>query len=282
MTWLDRGTPGVLPVGGDANVYHFVACAAPFSLAPLTGLTLGSRATSGLPSRSGRCHRGPLGCTCRPGGCLLSASERRDLLLQPAPAPDGVLLAGAAWLAPAVKVYAFVPMVGEARWRDIAAGLAIFAATVLSAPTLWSNWATSFVDTNARLLAEAQGGWSLSGPLLMTRSDRARRDCASARTPDRRLAACAGDLASSEFCGAIVASLLAPAIGEQLAVAPPRTAARRLHLADGRRLEGTNGRRSAGSLSGVMAAAKLTPASLVGWLVGGGRWGALAGFAGTL
>src|ERR1019366_9895169 len=67
----------------------------------------------------------------------------------------------------AVKVYAFIPMLGEARWREIAVGLAIFAGTILAAPTLWTSWLSNLWDINARLLAEAQGGWSLTGPLVV-------------------------------------------------------------------------------------------------------------------
>jgi hypothetical protein len=168
-TWLIGGNPwSYFLVGGDGNVYHFAGLPPTlFIYAPLTGLNLELAGFVGVVVSLvaaliviRRLHLPIWWFLFPPLNAAVFFANPHMLLM-------ALLLAGGAWLAPAVKVYAFIPMVGEARWRDITVGLAIFAATVLAAPTLWSNWATSFADTNARLLAEAQGGWSLTGPLLI-------------------------------------------------------------------------------------------------------------------
>ena len=74
--------------------------------------------------------------------------------------------------------------------------------------------------------------------------------------------------------GAIVASLLAPAIGEQLAACNVAAFFPLLMVVAWKARQSELG----GVSVGVMAAVKLTPASLVGWLVGGRFWRALVGF----
>lgn len=78
-----------------------------------------------------------------------------------------LLVLGGGWLAPAFKVYAFVPMFGERRWREIAAAIGVFLATIVVAPGLWLQWASTFGPTTARLMTEAQGGWGLTGGLVV-------------------------------------------------------------------------------------------------------------------
>jgi hypothetical protein len=78
-----------------------------------------------------------------------------------------LLILGGGWLAPAVKVYAFVPMVGEQRWRQIALALAAFLITLAVVPGLWFQWASDLGSTTGRLLVEAQVGWGLTGGLLI-------------------------------------------------------------------------------------------------------------------
>ncbi len=78
-----------------------------------------------------------------------------------------LLVLGGGWLAPAFKVYAFVPMFGERRWREIAGAIALFVATILVAPGLWQQWASTFGATTSRLMTEAQSGWSLTGGLVL-------------------------------------------------------------------------------------------------------------------
>jgi hypothetical protein len=168
-TWLSGANPwSYFLIGGDGNVYHFAGLPPTlFVYAPLTWLNLELAGYVGVVVSLiaallviRRLNLPIWWLLFPPLNAAVFFANPHMLLM-------ALLLAGAAWLAPAVKIYAFVPMLGEARWRDIAIGLAIFAGTILAAPTLWSSWATSFVATNARLLAEAQGGWSLTGPLLV-------------------------------------------------------------------------------------------------------------------
>ncbi|MFI5269357.1 MAG: glycosyltransferase 87 family protein, partial [Chloroflexota bacterium] len=74
--------------------------------------------------------------------------------------------------------------------------------------------------------------------------------------------------------GAIVACLLAPAIGEQLAACNVAAFFPVLMVLAWKARE----RELGGVAVGVMAAVKLTPASLVGWLVGSRLWRAVVGF----
>lgn len=74
--------------------------------------------------------------------------------------------------------------------------------------------------------------------------------------------------------GAIVASMLAPAIGEQLAACNVAAFFPLLMVLAWKARD----RELGGYAVGAMAAAKLTPASLLGWLVGSRRWQAAIGF----
>jgi Glycosyltransferase family 87 len=74
--------------------------------------------------------------------------------------------------------------------------------------------------------------------------------------------------------GAIVASMLAPAIGEQLAACNVAAFFPFVMVFAWKARE----RELGGWAVGVIAAAKLTPASLVGWLVGNRLWRAVIGF----
>ena len=160
-TWLDGGNPwSYFLVGGDGNVYHFAGLPPTlFIYAPLTGLNLELAGYVGVAISLmaaviviRRLHLPTWWFLFPPLNAAIFFANPHMLLM-------ALLLAGAAWLAPAVKVYAFVPMVVRRAGVTSTVGLAIFAATVLAAPTLWSNWATSFAAAIARLLApEAQGG----------------------------------------------------------------------------------------------------------------------------
>jgi hypothetical protein len=168
-TWLAGGNPwSFFLVGTDGNVYHFAGLPPTlFVYAPLTFLSLDVAALVGVIISLAaalvvisRLHLPMWWFLFPPLNAGIFFGNPHMLLM-------ALLLAGAAWLAPAVKVYALIPMIGEARWRDMALGFAIFAGTVMAAPTLWSDWAASLAATNDRLLVEAQGGWSLTGPLAI-------------------------------------------------------------------------------------------------------------------
>lgn len=74
-----------------------------------------------------------------------------------------LLLADRSWLAAiatALKVYAFIPLAGEGRWRTIGLAVLVNAATILIAPRLWLNYLAQFGSISARLEFESIQGFS--------------------------------------------------------------------------------------------------------------------------
>lgn len=71
--------------------------------------------------------------------------------------------APASALATMLKVYAFVPLFGERRWRQLALALAVNAVTFLVAFDLWRSWLGDSGVINGRLVNEAVGGFSAFG-----------------------------------------------------------------------------------------------------------------------
>ena len=74
-----------------------------------------------------------------------------------------LLLADRSWLAAiatALKVYAFIPLAGEGRWRTIGLAILVNAATILIAPGLWLNYLAQFGSISARLEFESIQGFS--------------------------------------------------------------------------------------------------------------------------
>jgi hypothetical protein len=63
-------------------------------------------------------------------------------------------------VATALKVYAFIPLLGEARWRQIAIAGAFNAATILIAPRLWLDYLQQFGSISSRLEYESLQGLS--------------------------------------------------------------------------------------------------------------------------
>ncbi len=63
-------------------------------------------------------------------------------------------------VATALKVYAFIPLVGEARWRQIAVAVAFSAATFIVAPGLWLDYFRQFGAISSRLEYESLQGLS--------------------------------------------------------------------------------------------------------------------------
>ncbi len=74
------------------------------------------------------------------------------------------LLVANHWVASAVatalKVYAFIPLFGEARWRQIAVAVAFSAATFIVAPGLWFDYFRQFGAISSRLEYESLQGLS--------------------------------------------------------------------------------------------------------------------------
>lgn len=79
-----------------------------------------------------------------------------------------VCLPAWSWLAPVLKVYAVVPMIGERQWRSLALAGLVFAASLVLVPGLWSTYGEGFTAISARLQVEAFGGFSAyRDPLLL-------------------------------------------------------------------------------------------------------------------
>lgn len=63
-------------------------------------------------------------------------------------------------VATALKVYAFIPLFGENRWRQIAVAVAFNAATIAIAPGLWLDYLRQFGSISTRLESESLQGLS--------------------------------------------------------------------------------------------------------------------------
>jgi hypothetical protein len=71
-------------------------------------------------------------------------------------------------VATGLKVYAFIPLFGEWRWRQIALAVALYAATVVIAPALWLDYLRLFGSISSRLESETQkGGSAFYFPVLL-------------------------------------------------------------------------------------------------------------------
>ena len=74
-----------------------------------------------------------------------------------------LILADRSWLAAvatALKVYAFIPLAGEGRWRAIGLAIAFNAATIVIAPGLWARYIDLFWTISSRLEYESNQGFS--------------------------------------------------------------------------------------------------------------------------
>jgi hypothetical protein len=74
-----------------------------------------------------------------------------------------LILADRSWLAAvatALKVYAFIPLAGEGRWRAIGVAVAFNAATIVIAPGLWIRYINLFGTISSRLEYESIEGFS--------------------------------------------------------------------------------------------------------------------------
>lgn len=63
-------------------------------------------------------------------------------------------------VATALKVYAFIPLAGEKRWRQIAIAAAFSAITILIAPNLWIEYIQQFARISDRLASQSIHGFS--------------------------------------------------------------------------------------------------------------------------
>ncbi len=75
----------------------------------------------------------------------------------------GLILADRSWLAAigtALKVYAFIPLAGEGRWRAIGLAVLVNGATVLIAPGLWARYLNLLPMISGRIEDESGRGFS--------------------------------------------------------------------------------------------------------------------------
>ena len=71
-------------------------------------------------------------------------------------------------LATGLKVYAFIPLFGETRWRQIGIAVLFNAATILVAPGLWLDYLRELGSISSRLEREStQGGSAFYLPMLL-------------------------------------------------------------------------------------------------------------------
>ena len=74
-----------------------------------------------------------------------------------------LILADRSWLAAlatALKVYAFIPLAGESRWRAIGVAVAFNVVTIAIAPGLWLRYIQEFGRISGRLAYESIQGFS--------------------------------------------------------------------------------------------------------------------------
>jgi hypothetical protein len=72
-------------------------------------------------------------------------------------------------VATGLRVFAFIPLVGEGRWRQIALAAVFNAATVVIAPSLWLDYLRLFGSISSRLESESQqGGSAFYFPILLS------------------------------------------------------------------------------------------------------------------
>jgi len=74
-----------------------------------------------------------------------------------------LILTKGSWLAAigtALKVYAFIPLAGEGRWRAIGVAILVNAATIPIAPGLWASYLNQFGAISIRLEFESIKGFS--------------------------------------------------------------------------------------------------------------------------
>jgi hypothetical protein len=70
-------------------------------------------------------------------------------------------------VAPMLKVYMGIPLVGERRWNALALSLGLGIATLALTPGLWADFLAGATARSGRLLVEANGGYSgFRDPLL--------------------------------------------------------------------------------------------------------------------
>jgi hypothetical protein len=164
ITWLAGGNPWTAGVDVHGSVYHYagspvttvlLAPAALVSEDLFTGIWLVLSAGA-IVWTLHRVHL-PLWWLLFPpiSEALFSGNPQLVVL--------ALILSSSSWLAAigtGLKVYAFVPLAGEGRWRAIGVAVVLNAATILVAPGLWSLYLAEFGEISTRLQYESLEGFS--------------------------------------------------------------------------------------------------------------------------
>jgi hypothetical protein len=164
VAWLNGGNPWDAAVTVGGSPYHYagspvttvlLAPAALFSEDAFTAIWLGLTAIA-IVWTLRRLHL-PLWWLLFPpiSEALFSGNPQLIVL--------ALILSNSVWLAAigtGLKVYAFVPLAGESRWRAIAVAVVLNAATIVIAPNLWSRYLGAFSAISTRLQFESLEGYS--------------------------------------------------------------------------------------------------------------------------
>lgn len=164
--WLEGGDPWQL---GQEGAFHFAALPttlfvfAPFTLVPPGLAALAWFAASVVAAwYIVRSLRLPIWWLAFPPLVSGVWIANPDIVML------ALLLGPARSIAPLVKVYAVVPLLGERRWRSILGAAVLTMLTVVVAPDVWLYYAQNALTIATRLLTEAAGGFSAWGrPLLL-------------------------------------------------------------------------------------------------------------------
>jgi hypothetical protein len=172
VAWLQGGDPWAASVVADGWTYHYAGTPVTTVLmAPAALLSEGAFTAAWLVLTwvaavwTLRRLRFPLWWLLFPpiAEALFSANPQLVVL--------ALLVANrsvASALATGLKVYAFIPLLGERRWRQIGIAVAFNAATILVAPSLWLDYIRRFGEISRQLEYDSiQGGSAFYFPALL-------------------------------------------------------------------------------------------------------------------
>ena len=164
LAWLNGGNPWDASVSAGGFAYHYAGSPvttvlmAPFSLLSEDAFTALWLVLTWLAAIwvLRRVHL-PLWWLLFPpvSEALFSANPQLIVL--------ALILSDRSWLAAigtGLKVYAFIPLAGEGRWRTIGVAILFNAATIAIAPDLWARYLNEFGMISTRLAYESIEGFS--------------------------------------------------------------------------------------------------------------------------
>jgi len=164
VAWLGGGSPWDATSAWGGGVYHFyalppaVVLMAPFALVPeqlfVPGFVVVQAGAAIYVIR--RLHLAWWWLLFPPVVLGIVAGNPSLLLLALLLAPHDILK----FMAPTLKVYAVLPLLGERRWRPIAFAALFGLASFVIAPDLWADFVTGAVARARRLMVESGGGYN--------------------------------------------------------------------------------------------------------------------------